>query len=90
MKNLFRKLNLKMLVQLLVKNTLTQITVLSVITVISALISNVYEPAYYVMLTSIILLTIIALVFILFAWVINPIKEFLNKKIKNSCIRLQL
>jgi cation transporter-like permease len=82
MKNLFRKLNLKMLVQLLVKNTLTQITVLSVITVISALISNVYEPAYYVMLTSIILLTIIALVFILFAWVINPIKEFLNKKNK--------
>ena len=79
---MFRKLNLKMLVQLLVKNTLTQITVLSVITVISALISNVYEPAYYVMLTSIILLTIIALVFILFAWVINPIKEFLNKKNK--------
>ena len=82
MKNLFRKLNLKMLVQLLVKNTLTQITVLSAITVISALISNVYEPAYYVMLASIILLTIIALVFILFAWVINPIKEFLNKKNK--------
>tara|TARA_R110001592_G_scaffold349462_1_gene644748 strand:- start:602 stop:853 length:252 start_codon:yes stop_codon:yes gene_type:complete len=82
MKNLFRKLNLKMLVQLLIKNTLTQIVVLSVITVISALVSNIYDPAYYVMLVSILLLTIIALVFILFAWVINPIKRFLNKKNK--------
>ena len=80
MKNLFRKLNLKMLGQLLVKNTLTQITVLSIITVISALVYNFYEPAYYVMLVSIILLTIIAVVFILFAWIINPIKRFLNKK----------
>lgn len=82
MKNLFKKLNPKTLVQFLIKNTLTQIMVLGIIMIVSSIISPYYEPAYYVMLVSIILLTIIALVFILFAWIINPIKRFFNKKNK--------
>ena len=80
MKNLFKKLNTKTLVQLLIKNTLTQIMVLGSIMIVSSIVSIYYEPAYYVTLTSIALLTIIAVLYIISAWIINPIRHFFNKK----------
>ena len=66
MKNLFKKLNPKKLVQLLIKNTLTQIMILGSIMVISAILSNYFDWAYYTMVGSILLLSLIAVIFILF------------------------
>ena len=80
MKNLFKKLNSKRLVQLLVKNTLTQIMILGSIMVVSSILTNYFDWAYYTMVGSILLLSLIAVIFILSAWVINPIKELFNKK----------
>lgn len=80
MKNLFKKLNPKTLVQLLVKNTLTQIMVLGSVMIVSAILSNYFDWAYYTMFGSVLLLTLIAVIYILSAWVINPIKELFNKK----------
>lgn len=82
MKNLFKKLNPKTLVQLLIKNTLTQIMVLGSIMIVSSIASPYYEPAYYVMLISIALLTLIAVLYIISAWIINPIRHYFNKKKK--------
>lgn len=80
MKKLFNKLNPKTLVQLLVKNTLTQIMVLGSIMVISAILGNYFDWAYYTMFGSVLLLSLIAVIYIVSAWVINPIKELFNKK----------
>jgi hypothetical protein len=83
MKNLFKKLKLKRLVELLIKNTLTQIIVLGSIMVVSAILSSYSDIAYYSMLASTALLSLIAVTYILFAWVINPIIEII-KKIRNN------
>ena len=80
MKNLFKKLNPKTLGQLLVKNTLTQIMILGSIMIVSAILTNYFDWAYYTMVGSILLLSLIAVIFIISAWVINPIKELFNKK----------
>ena len=80
MKNLFKKLNPKPLGQLLVKNKLTQIMILGSIMIVSAILTNYFDWAYYTMVGSILLLSLIAVIFILSAWVINPIKELFNKK----------
>ncbi len=80
MKNLFKKLNPKTLGQLLVKNTLTQIMILSSIMIVSAILTNYFDWAYYTMVGSILLLSLIAVIYIVSAWVINPIKELFNKK----------
>ena len=80
MKNLFKKLNPKPLGQLLVKNTLTQIMILGSIMIVSAILTNYFDLAYYTMVGSILLLSLIAVIFIISAWVINPIKELFNKK----------
>jgi hypothetical protein len=79
MKNLFKKLNPKTLVQLLIKNTLTQIIVLGSIMIVSAILSSYSDIAYYSMLVSTGLLTLIAVTYILFAWVINPIIKIIKK-----------
>lgn len=79
MKNLFKKLNPKTLVQLLIKNTLTQIIVLGIIMIVSAILSSYSDIAYYSMLVSTGLLTLIAITYILFAWVINPIIKIIKK-----------
>ena len=79
MKNLFKKLNPKTLVQLLIKNTLTQIIVLGSIMIVSAILSSYSDIAYYSMLISTGLLTLIAVTYILFAWVINPIIKIIKK-----------
>lgn len=79
MKNLFKKLKLKRLVELLIKNTLTQIIVLGSIMVVSAILSSYSDIAYYSMLASTALLSLIAVTYILFAWVINPIIEIIKK-----------
>ena len=79
MKNLFKKLNPKTLVQLLIKNTLTQIIVLGTIMIVSAILSSYSDIAYYAMLVSTGLLTLIAVTYILFAWVINPIIKIIKK-----------
>lgn len=79
MKNLFKKLKLKTLVELLIKNTLTQIIVLGSIMVVSAILSSYSDIAYYSMLASTGLLSLIAVTYILFAWVINPIIEIIKK-----------
>jgi len=83
MKNLFKKLKLKRLVELLIKNTLTQIIVLGSIMVVSAILSSYSDIAYYSMLASTALLSLIAVTYILFAWVINQIIEII-KKIRNN------
>ena len=83
MKNLFKKLKLKRLVELLIKNTLTKIIVLGSIMVVSAILSSYSDIAYYSMLASTALLSLIAVTYILFAWVINPIIEII-KKIRNN------
>ena len=79
MKNLFKKLKLKTLVELLIKNTLTQIIVLGSIMVVSAILSSYSDIAYYSMLASTGLLSLIAVTYILFAWVINRIIEIIKK-----------
>jgi len=79
MKSLFKKLNPKTLVQLLIKNTLTQIIVLGSIMIVSAILSSYSDIAYYSMLVSTGLLTLIAVTYILFAWVINPIIKIIKK-----------
>ena len=79
MKNLFKKLKLKTLVELLIKNTLTQIIVLGSIMVVSAILSSYSDIAYYSMLASTGLLSLIAVTYILFAWVINPIIKIIKK-----------
>jgi putative flippase GtrA len=73
-------MKLKTFAQLLIKNTITQIIVLGVIVMISSILTNYFDWAYYVMTTSLGLLALIALVFIVFAWVINPIREYLKNK----------
>ena len=73
-------MKLKTFVQLLIKNTITQIVVLSIITVISSLLTNYFDWAYYVMTIAMGLLALIVVVFIVFAWIINPIREYLKKK----------
>jgi hypothetical protein len=80
MKNLFKKLNVKMLIQLLLKNTLSQIIVLGVIMMLSAILSQYSDVAYYIMIISTSLLSLIAVIYILFAWVINPIIKIIKKK----------
>jgi len=83
MKNLFKKLKLKRLVELLIKNTLTQIIVLGSIMVVSAILSSYSDIAYYSMLASTALLSLIAVTYIIFTLVINPIIEII-KKIRNN------
>jgi len=73
-------MKLKTFVQLLIKNTITQIVVLSIITVISSLLTNYFDWAYYVMIAAMGLLALIAVVFIVSAWIINPIREYLKNK----------
>lgn len=73
-------MKLKTFTQLLIKNTITQVIVLSVIALISSILTNYFDWAYYVMTVSLGLLTLIALIFIVFAWVINPIREYLKNK----------
>jgi hypothetical protein len=73
-------MKLKTFVQLLIKNTITQIVVLSIITVISSLLTNYFDWAYYVMIAAMGLLALIAVVFIIYAWIINPIREYLKNK----------
>lgn len=79
MKSLFKKLNPKTLVQLLIKNTLTQIIVLGSIMIVSAILSSYSDIAYYSTLVSTGLLTLIPVTYILFAWVINPIIKIIKK-----------
>ncbi len=73
-------MKIKTFVQLLIRNTITQVVVLSIITVISLVLANYFDWAHYVMITSMGLLALIAVVFISFAWIINPIREYLKKK----------
>jgi len=68
--------------QFLTKNMLIRIFILSIITLISAIIANFYEPAENIMLACILLLTIIAIIFIIYAWIINPIRRLIDKKNK--------
>lgn len=79
MKNLFKKLNPKRIIQLLIKNTLTQIMVLGGIMILSAILSSYSDVAYYCMVFSTFLLSLIAIIYILFAWVINPIIKIIKK-----------
>lgn len=69
-----------MLIQLLLKNTLSQIIVLGVIMMLSAILSQYSDVAYYIMIISTSLLSLIAVIYILFAWVINPIIKIIKKK----------
>ena len=68
--------------QFLTKNMLIRIFILSIITLISAIIANFYELAEKIMLVCILLLTIIAIIFIIYAWIINPIRRLIDKKNK--------
>jgi hypothetical protein len=83
MKKLFTRLFNSTPVQLLIKNTLTQISVLGCIMIVSSILSNYFDWAHYVMVGSISLLSIIALFYIGYAWIVNPIKELI-KRIKSK------
>lgn len=79
MKNLLNKLINTKIVQMLIKNTLTQISVLGFIMIVSAILSNYYDWAHYTMVGSMFLLALIAVTYIIFAWIVNPIRELINK-----------
>jgi hypothetical protein len=80
MKKLISRIVNSAVFQLLVKNTLTQIMVFGSIMIVSAILSNYFDWAYYIMVGSILLLSLIAVIFIISAWVINPIKNLMKKK----------
>lgn len=60
------------------KNTLTQITVFSVIMIVSALLYNVNDFFIYTMVGSCIVLSIYVVVFVI-AGIINMIKDLIKK-----------
>lgn len=67
-------------IQLLMRNTLTQIAVLAGIMIVSSILSIYFEWAYYVTVSAISLLSAIAAIYILHAWVINPIRNLMKRK----------
>ena len=75
-------MKVKDLFQLLVRNTLTQILVLGTIATLSGILSNWFDQAWPLMVGSTGLLLLIALVWILWAWIINPIRSILDKRKK--------
>jgi hypothetical protein len=79
MKKLFTKLFNSTSVQLLIKNTLTQISVLGGIMIVSSILSNYFDWAYYVMVGSVSLLSLIAFLYIGSAWIVNPIKNLIKR-----------
>lgn len=79
MKKLFTKLFDSTPVQLLIKNTLTQISVLGCIMIVSSILSNYFDWAYYSMVGSVLLLSLIALIYIGSAWIVNPIKKLIKR-----------
>jgi len=85
MKKLFNKLFNSKPIQLLIKNTITQISVLGAIMIVSSILSNYFDLAYYVMIGSASMLSLIAICYICYAWIINPIRELIkrNKDKKN-------
>jgi uncharacterized membrane protein len=74
----------KYIIELFSKNTLAQISALGAIMIISAILSNYYDWSYYVMIGSILLLALIALMYIVAAWIVNPIKYLIDKRRKRK------
>lgn len=85
MKKLFTKLFNSKPIQLLIKNTITQILILGGIMIVSSILSNYFDLAYYIMVGSASLLSLITVCYVCYAWIINPIRESIkrNKDKKN-------
>tara|TARA_B100000497_G_C7603982_1_gene362809 strand:+ start:514 stop:768 length:255 start_codon:yes stop_codon:yes gene_type:complete len=79
MKELFTKLFNSKPIQLLIKNTITQISILGCIMIVSSILSNYFDLAYYTMIGSALMLSLIAIGYICFAWIINPIRELIKR-----------
>ena len=72
-------MKMKTIFELLMKNTLTQISVLGFIMIISGILANFIDWFYDVMVVSACLLTVIAVAYIL-GGIYGLIKEYLKNK----------
>jgi hypothetical protein len=79
--NVSKKVYNSFIVQLIIKNTLTQISILGAIMILSAIIYGNFdvEWAHTSMIYSMLGLAIIALSYIVFAWIVNPIVALIKK-----------
>lgn len=72
-------MKMKTIFELLLKNTLTQISVLGFIMIVSGILANFIDWFYDVMVVSACLLTVIAVAYIL-GGIFGLIKEYFKKK----------
>lgn len=68
--------------KMLISNTLTSIVVIIIITLISSALSEHSGIAYYTMIISVGILCVIAIIYIVFSWLVNPVIKIFKKIIK--------